>query len=314
MHQPAHTPSDSPPGLQRFVDAAREQPIVATCVSAEAVAAGLAEHQRRTQTRRSLLLSAGMAVAASVVAVGILWPLWSASDGQESRDTASAVVDGETRDDTAPTPGSELLASAVRLRSTAPVEVRGAWSIALHEGTHEIEVDPVPGHALEIDLPDRVLELIEGAVTVEFVGDEAAVRLHNGVASWVDEDGQRAQISVEQLLEPSAESDEADANRPLVPTAAELARSAEQLLAAGKRDEAIAIYRQLVRKHPRASQTRAAVLDLARLLRVEDHEDEARCAYRLYLERWPESSVRSEVESQLERLGPGPRCRGLTPG
>jgi hypothetical protein len=307
-NQHAHTPNDSPKGLQPFVEAAREQTIVVTCVTADAVAAGLAERQRRAQARRSVLLSASMAVAASVVAVGLIWPLWSARDRDDAREPASAAIDPELPSDAAPT-----LASAVRMRSTAAVEVRGAWSIALHDGTHEIEVDPVAGRALEIDLPDRVLELIEGRVTVEFVDDdEAAVRLHNGVAAWIDEDGQRSQISVEQL-EPPAESGTANVDRPLAPTAVELARSAEQLLAAGKRDDAIAIYRQLVRKHPRASQTRAAVLDLARLLRVDGHEDEARCAYRLYLERWPESSVRSEVESQLERLGPGPRCRGLSP-
>lgn len=84
------------------------------------------------------------------------------------------------------------------------------------------------------------------------------------------------------------------------------------LLRAGKREQAVEIYRQLARKHPRASQTRTAVLDLARLLGADEHMDEARCAYQLYLQRWPESSVRGEVESRLERLGDGPGCRGLT--
>src|SRR5262249_10287282 len=156
--------------------------------------AGLAEHQRRAQARRSMLLSASMAVAASLV-VGFLWSLWSARDGDDAREAASAAIDPELPTDAAPT-----LASAVRLRSTAAVEVRDAWSIARHEGTREIEVDPVAGRALEIALPDRVLELIEGSVTVEFVDDEeVAVRLHNGIASWVHDDGQRSQISVEQL-------------------------------------------------------------------------------------------------------------------
>jgi hypothetical protein len=312
QHAPdAPKPSDAPAGLQRFVAAARAQPIVETNVTADAVAAGLEAHRRRAQARRTLLLSASVAMAASLVAVGLLWPLLSARTNDESRDEQpTAAIEPQVE---APIVAGQALASAVRLRSTAAVEVLGPWSIALHEGTHELEVDQV-GHALTIALPGRSLELLWGTMTVEFVDDEAAIRLHTGVAAWIGEDGQRSQISVEHFnLDAPLDSSPADPSPTLAPTAAELARSAEQALAAGKRDEAVSIYRQLVRKHPRASQTRAAVLDLARLLRVGGQADEARCAYRLYLERWPESTVRAEVESQLDRLGPGPRCRGLSP-
>lgn len=313
MNQHAQPSNDSPSGLQRYIAAARAQPIVETNVSADAVMAGLEAHRRRTQGRRTLLLSAGVAMAASLIAAAVLWPLLSARVDDESRsDEPSAALERGSAE-----PTGHALANAVRMRSTAPVEVLGPWSIALHEGTHELEVDAVAEHALTIALPGRTLELLEGSMTIEFVGHEAAVRLHTGVAAWVAEDGQRSQISVEHFEldapQPESTATEGDPSRPLAPSAAELARSAEQALAAGKRVEAVTLYRQLIRKHPRASQTRAAVLDLARLLRVGGQTDEARCAYRLYLERWPDSSVRAEVEAQLDRLGEGPRCRGLSP-
>lgn len=322
MDQHTQQPSEAPPGLQRFIAAARAQPIIATNVSADAVAAGLEAQQRRAQARRTLLLSASIAMAASLVAAGLLWPLLSARTDDESRGEQAQASEQVSELETTAS-DALALASAIRLRSTASVAVLGPWSIALHEGTHEIELDQAAGHALTIALPGHsheLLELLEGSMTVEFVDGEAAIRLHTGVAAWIGEDGQRVQISVEQVdLDLEAEADlepgpsEPDASQTPTPTAAELARSAEQALAAGRRDEAVAIYRQLARKHPRASQTRTAVLDLARLLRVGGQADEARCAYRLYLERWPDSSVQVEVESQLDRLGEGPRCHGLSP-
>ncbi len=315
--QPNDPLADSPAGLRRFVEAAREQPVVETCVTADAVAAGLEHQRRRAQSRRIVLLSASMAVAASLVAVGLVWPLLSARDDERSVEPierhATATVEREPP--AIPSEDAQALASAVRLRSTAAVEVRGLWSIALHDGVHEIEVDAVAGHALTIALPGRTLELVEGSLTIELADGDAAVHLHTGVAAWVDEHGGRTKIRVERFDLDGAPEADADPNEPAPtpPNAAELARAAEQRLAAGQRDQAVAIYRQLVRKHPRASQTRGAVLDLARLLRAAGRKDEARCAYHLYVERWPNSAVRSEVESQLERLGAGPDCRGLRP-
>src|SRR5690606_14545845 len=290
-------------------------PIVGTCVTAEAVAAGLEHRRQRSQARRTALLSGAMAVAASLVAVGLLWPLLSARDHQQDGHAAEQGDSGPDHssqlDESSEQP---LLASAVRVRSTESVEVRDAWSIVLGEGTHEIEVDPLDDHALAIELPGGALELVHGRMTVEVTEGVAAVRLHTGIAAWVDEHGDRTSISVEHF-EP-APGDPRDGEPSLktgTRSAAALAREAELLLESGKREQAIELYQQLIRKHPRASQTRAATLDLARLLRVAGRSDEARCAYRLYLERWPDSSVRSEVESQLARLGKGPACRGLSP-
>lgn len=320
MNQQPHTPNDLPAGLRRYVEAAREQPIVGTCVTAEAVAAGLEHQRQRSQTRRTVLLSGVLAVAASLVAVGLLWPLLSSdaeSDDRAALDQRES--DAELADSSEPS--SPTLASAVRVRSTASIEVRDAWSIVLGDGSHELEVDALPDHALAIELPERNIELVHGHMTIEVVEGVAAVRLHTGVAAWIDEHGERTSISVDRIqLDHGLDHDHGLEPAPSEPTgsdtarsAAELARDAELLLESGKREQAIEIYRQLIRKHPRASQTRAATLDLARLLRTTGRTDEARCAYRLYLERWPDSSVRAEVESQLTRLGKGPACRGLSP-
>ncbi|PRQ02482.1 hypothetical protein ENSA5_23000 [Enhygromyxa salina] len=300
------------PGLRRFVEAAREQPITATRVTAEAVLAGLEQERRRTQGRRTLMLSAALALAASIAAIALLSPLLSdrKAGAQElalDPDGAASKVDAEGGSGSASLDG---LAHAIRLRSSSTVEVRGPWSIALGEGVHELEVRATPGHALRVSLPDRELELVEGSATIEIVEGSAALRLHTGVAAWVDAGAavtHRTAISVEHIEEGAPE-----ANSP-EPSAAVLAREADSLLVAGKRDEAIGVLRRLVLEHPHASQTRAAVLDLGRLLRNAKRGDEARCAYELYLHRWPGSAVEGEVHSLLEGLGPGRDCRGLTP-
>lgn len=306
-------PSDLPPSLRRFVEAAREQPIVGTCVTAEAVAAGLERQRQRSQSRRTALLSGVLAIAASLIAVGLLWPLLSDHDDPRRE----RALEQDTAADGSLTANEPRLASAVRVRSTAAIEVRDAWSIAIGEGSHEIEVDPLDGHALMIALPGRKLELVDGRVTIEVSGlseGSVAVRLHNGTAAWIDEHDRRTSISVERLdLEVDPAPGDPISHDPAARSAAALAREAELLLEAGKREQAIEIYRQLLRKYPRAGQARAATLDLARLLRAAGRLDEARCAYRLHIERWPESPVRPDVEAQLSRLGDGPRCRGLTP-
>jgi hypothetical protein len=306
MDADPNAPWPTPPALRGFVMAARNQPIAQTRVTAEAVAAGLEHQRRRTQARRTTLLSATTALAATVIAGALLWPLLSARDSQAPAhgERAEGLAESGGEADAANRPA---LASAIRLRSSEPVEVRGPWSIRLASGTHELEVDRTADRALSIELPERQLELVEGHMTISFVDGGAAVRLHTGVAAWVGEQDRHTSIRVEAL------ELESDLPEPSEASAAELARKAERLLAAGRKHETIEIYQQLVRKHPRAAPTRAAVLDLARLLRNDGRKHEARCAYRLYLERWPSSPVRGEVESQLERLGSGPACRGLTP-
>lgn len=316
-----------PPELQRFIAAAREQPILATNVTADAVLAGLEQHRRRAQARRTLTFSAAIALAASLIVLGLLWPMLSARDAQPEPTGHAVVLDSdhdaghESGHEAGHEFGHELrpdhLANAVSVRTSTMVEVRGPWLIALDEGIHELEVEATPGRVLRVSLPDREFELVEGFATVEIVHGTAAVRLHNGVAAWVGEDGQHSAMTVEQITLTADPATAPELVGSAAPTATQLAREAELLLAAGKSDKAENVLRRLLAEYPKASQTRSGLLDLARLLRNSRRHDEARCAYQVYLQRWPNSAVDTEVRSQLERLdsglGSGRGCRGLDP-
>lgn len=306
----------TPRSLRPFVDAARSQAIVETGVSADAVLAGIERERGRSLARRSVALSAALAVAAAVVAVVSL-SLIGAPEREPAAGASLETVEPPAPADQAPAPAPRL-ARAVELRSSAAVDILGPWSIALGEGEHELALQPTPGRALRVALPDRELELVEGRVHVQVTKDSAVVRLEAGVAAWIGPDEQRALISVERTdlgdsTRTAAKAPDAPVPAPRPATASELAREAEAFLAVGKNDEAIALLRQLVEAHPGASSTRAGLLDLARLLRKAGRDDEARCAYALYQRRWPNSAVEDEVRSRLEQLGPRPRCRGLDP-
>jgi hypothetical protein len=95
--------------------------------------------------------------------------------------------------------------------------------------------------------------------------------------------------------------------------AAALARQAEQAMAEQRRGDAIRALVTLVRRYPRSSAARAALLDLGRLLRADGRRDEARCAYRQLVKRWPTDPMRTEIDRALASLGDGPACRGLQP-
>ena len=71
---------------------------------------------------------------------------------------------------------------------------------------------------------------------------------------------------------------------------------------------------QITRLHAHEPAARAALLDLAPLLKAAGRVDEARCAYRLYLERYPaRAQLADDVRKALDRLGDGPACDGLDP-
>lgn len=296
--QHAHTLAR--PELGPFVAAARAQTIAGTCVTAESVQAGLEYSRRRSHAQRMLWLSVPVAVTASLLMMVMLSPLWSRDGGEQA---GADVRSGEL--------AGEQLATGVRMSSTGASEIRDAWTVVLGEGTHEIELVREPGgvsQPLHIELPGRTLELIEGSATIEVVGHDAAVRLHGGIAAWIGADGQRTLIEVEHVELGSGDA----SNEVEFAAALALAREADRLLAAGEREQAITTLRQLVETYPSASQTRAAVLDLAHLLDSAGRESEARCAYQLHLDRWPDSSVTAEVEAQLAHLGKA-ECRGLEP-
>lgn len=185
------------PELRSFVTAARAQELVRTCVTAESVHAGLEHRRRRQQARRMLVLSATLAVVASLIAaVGVSW--WDIDgDGGvgESETTGETEAEAETESEM-DLALSEDLDPAVRLRSTQAAEIRDPWTLALGPGTHELELQPGAAQPLIIELPDRTLELVEGRATIEVVEREAIVRLHVGVAAWIGEDGSRTRIEV----------------------------------------------------------------------------------------------------------------------
>ncbi len=336
VHGPdSFRPRDEPvavhPALRPFVDAARQQPIVEPRVSAFEVQRAWAQQQReRKQSRRSLGVGVTLGLIAAAVVAAIALPLLSSNEPALERGAAKVEHDasleaGASPSETSVTDDLQIadghdvaagetwqLSPMIHLRSepdAEPPQVLGPWSIALGEGKHEVEFEDGAEHPLQIQLaglPGRHLELVHGTLRVEIVQGTPAVHLYNGVAAWIDEDGTRTEIQVQRI-----ELDSPDAERE--PTAAELAREVERKLSKGDRDAALAGLRQLIKKYPRSTQARTGLLDLALLERTSGNRDAARCAYQLFLERWPESSLRGEVETQLERLGEGRSCRGLDP-
>ncbi len=103
------------------------------------------------------------------------------------------------------------------------------------------------------------------------------------------------------------------ARKPVPTSADELVRLAEVAMAENRRGDAIAVLTQLVRSHGASPAARTALLDLGRLLRDAGRRDEARCAYRSWVARWPGDGMRADVERALDALGDGPACRGLRP-
>ncbi|MFV8750966.1 tetratricopeptide repeat protein [Nannocystaceae bacterium ST9] len=320
MTEHPNEPMPVRPALRAFVEAARAQPIAPTRLSAHEVQRAWAADRRERKTERKLLavgVSIGLAAAALVGLITTSLGAWI--DGPSEPDEIASSVEPDSPS-SIETPPVASLDPAIRVRSAADESPRvlGPWSIALERGHHEIAVEPSPGHALRIDLPDaRALELVHGALTLDFVERGAVVRLESGIAAWIEVDGTRTQIAVERIeLDTATSEAEVEAEptpRSSEPSASELARAAERQLLAGSRADAIATLRKLVRKYPRTPQARTALMDLAAQERLAGSPDRARCAYQLYLERWPHSEVRSEIDKQLAKLGQGPACRGLDP-
>jgi tetratricopeptide (TPR) repeat protein len=149
-----------------------------------------------------------------------------------------------------------------------------------------------------------------------FQGEDSALdeapRVHDGTRSG----GEARESDPQRATVVDAKLDDATVVEPIIdPTlgAAELARLAERAMAERRRDDAIDLLATLVEHHPQAAEAKTALLDLGRLLRDADRPDEARCAYRLLVQRWPAESRTPELARVLASLGDGPRCRGLVP-
>jgi hypothetical protein len=315
MTEQHQTPVLARAALRPFVQAAQSQPIVATRLSAHEVqrAWAQAQHERK-HARRALGLGIALGVAAAALVAMVTTSLLGHEVGDRSE---VAIESNEFIIPEAITAVPPALSMAIRIRSdhgAEPPRVLGPWSIALDAGKHELVVQPGQDHALRIELPERTLELVHGTMSIELGPDwrSAVVHLESGVAAWVAADGTRTQIAVERI-ELAGASEPVAVPAATEPSASALAREVEAKLIAGQRDEAIGLLRKLVRKYPRTPQARTALMDLAAQERLAGDVDRARCAYLLYLDRWPHSEVRFEIDKQLRKLGDGPACRGLDP-
>jgi hypothetical protein len=317
----ADEPAVRSSALRALVEQARRQRVPSVRVSADEVRAAWA----RARWRQRLTLGAMAVAAALLVATVVTVQDRLRADPAPSQHVAHAITpspdDGPgtilmptdpTPRDIAPAAAQETprsrkdarLAEGVRVESLpatpdavpAPVIVTGAWSVEVASGAYAVEVPTGATAVLEVLISKRVLRIEPGTqavITVEEDG-EAALEVRHGSARWADEET-------------------APAHAPTKDRAAALARKAEAQLEHGDRLGALESLDQLVRKHPNSSSAKAAVLDLARLHRAAGHPDAARCAYTLYLDRWPTTRLRGDIDRALSKLGSGPDCRGLDP-
>ncbi len=314
--------SDEPavhsPELRRLVALAQDRPAPRSRLDADAIhAAYLAA---RAGQRRRLAGLAGLAVAAALAGVVV-----SRLDLGLSRETGPI---GHVAENMAPGPGlvtpvqplGPVLAAGVRVvavaADTPSPTVLGAWDVGLADGRYVLEVDEHAGpEVLRARSAGGTVELRHGRVQVVVGAARVEATLEHGVGEWVAQDGAREPLMSPAAVEPS-EPSEPTAGTPIdepVDVSA-LARRAERLLTAGKREPAIKLLTQIVTTHPEHPTARGALLDLGPLLKASGRTDEARCAYRLYLERYPgKRQLADQVEKALNRLGDGPACRGLKP-
>jgi len=90
-----------------------------------------------------------------------------------------------------------------------------------------------------------------------------------------------------------------------------LSVAAEAALSRGDRTVAIRTLDKLLRVYPRSRQARAALLDVARLRSASGDREGAACAYRYFLQKYPQDAVRGDVARRLSTIGEvDARCRG----
>ena len=312
------SPAVANPRLQAYVDLAREQAVPPVSVSMDGIRRGMDER------RYKWWAAAGMAAAAVLIGA-LAVSLW-----QPGRDTSQAEVvahrgasaqrevapeEPETvlpEDDAdpvqievpeQPVPARRALAAGVKVQlvgadpsfaQASEIEVLGPHEVQVNVGVYEVEVAAEVSKQLAIRVHERTLLVSPGARLRLQASEQPRFELERGQARWADDRPETIHA----------------ASRP---SALELARKAEAELGAGDRDGAIAVLQTLVRTHPRSGAARAGLLDLARLHKAAGQPDRARCAYELYLQRWPTSRLRDDVQSALDKLGEGRACRGLQP-
>ncbi len=320
-HHDLHSPE-----LARLVLQARAALPRPSRVDFAAIHAG-AEALRRTRRRR-ITAGVGLALAAGLAALVIV----QVNPGQAVFDApdvaavqATATTSPATSTAITPTPGvptittakAPVLAAGIRVKTLADADtqpkVLGPWTLGLGPGHYDIEVDEHPGpELLRARSAGGTVELRYGRVEIVVGADSSSAQLRHGVATWIAPDGLRSPMQAD--LEASAPPLDPPAPPPEQPDVRALARRADAMIAAGRREPAIKLLTQILEQYPNYPAARSALLDLAPLLRAAGRTDEARCAYQLYLERYPaKAQLATEVTRALERLGDGPACRGLHP-
>ncbi len=306
-------------GLRALVDAARGEPTPSVRVGVDAIHDGW---RQRRQSRRRLGLGIVAAAGLTGLVVASTWSRGdlpastpsSASSGDLAAVTAprpqpSSEPHSAGRSIDAPAPGQPevatpeapiRLASGVTVASLPPgtaADVLGPRRVRLPDGRWEIRNDTE--QPMEVVLSDGRLELRTAVVVVVVAGQASTVEVQQGLVEWTRPDGE-----VRTLRPPRSEPRA---------SAGTLAQRAEDQLAAGDKSGAIATLRRLITSYPRASASRTGLIDLARLLEGRGRADEARCAYGLFLRRWPGDALGGDVVRAHRALGSGPECDGLRP-
>ncbi len=318
------------PQLLQMVEAARSQPMPEVAVDAETLHAAWKQRKRSHRTVLGSLVVA--AAAAAIVTLAVPWsssstPSSDSSAALESIAVAPTVAQEATVSvDT--TPATELadsvasappiLSESITVQALEPSsvqpEVLGAHHLRLPTGWWSI--DSVAAEPVQIEVGEQRLEIQRGHVQVR-VAAEAVVdtQVLRGALVHLSSDGRVvARSGPSQTADAGPASAERATRRPARPGPDALAQEADEHLAAGRRGRAIKSLRRLVTQYPRSAAAPTALIDLGRLLDRAGRDDEARCAYGLFLQRWPQLSSAGEVRRAREALGEGSvRCRGLTP-
>ncbi|MEZ4385258.1 MAG: hypothetical protein R3A79_28275 [Nannocystaceae bacterium] len=306
--------------LRRLVHVARaRQRLPKLSVTADSI---FDAYQERRSSRRERLRqgAVGLAVFLSVGYLGVSVDR-ALERSEASLDLAgyTAAVQQISREVEVSEESAPLAALAPRLEEGAAVEllepyarapeILGPRALRLGQGTYRVTFADGAGHrGLSVKTPAGELDLRAGVMTVGVAGDRVDVVVERGSAAWVRAD------ELVPIAEPAApEGEDEGLDEGEEPTAAELAELAEKSLSRGRRPAAIRHLRRLVSTYPRSTEAGRGLLDLGRLQRAEGDVDGARCAYQLYLDRYPKGALVAEVERALTRLGDGPQCRGLRP-
>ncbi len=312
----ADEPAVHSPQLRALVELARAATPPPLRVDADRVHAGtLAARHVRARNSRIIGIIGGLILAAAALALIALRLDLGLSQstgpaGHVAQDMSQAPAEQGA------VPRGPVLAAGVRVVAdddTPSPTVLGPWEVGLAPGRYAVDVDDHPGpELLRARSPGGSVELHHGRVEIVVAAASTTATLREGVATWIAPDDTRRALTPDLATTtnttPTTTTDPADASP------RDLVRRADSLRAAGQHAAAAALLRRVVDEHPQDPLARAALLDLAHLLKELSRTDEARCAYRLHLERHPGAPhLAAEVEKALTRLGPGPACDGLTP-